>query len=71
MFCEGPPSAQELLLPLPRNGSVVFEVSFVVSSLLQNGGWCTSDLIGGLAGFVLCPFVELQVGAWGTMSTGT
>jgi hypothetical protein len=48
----------------------MFDVGFQTESYLTGGGWCDS-LLFGVYGFVLCPFVELQVGqAGGTMSTG-
>jgi hypothetical protein len=56
---------------VPRNGSLVFQVILDIESTLSGGGWCTSNFsptesVSG--GFVLCPFVELQVSTSGIVT---
>jgi len=57
---------------VPRNGSLVFQVSLTVESFMDGGltgsGWVVSFFTD--PDFLLCPFVELQVGTSGSMSTG-
>jgi hypothetical protein len=57
---------------VPQNGSLVFQVSLNVLSYMDGGltgsGWVDSFLAD--PDFLLCPFVEFQVGTSGSMSTG-
>lgn len=63
------PLAHRTFLTVPRNGSLVFQVSLNIGSTLFGGGWCTSNLSPTApGGFVLCPFVELQVSTSGIMT---
>src|SRR5262249_38007965 len=45
---------------VPRNASVVFQVGLEVDSGLDGGGWCTSSFLYDM-GFLMCPYVALQV----------
>lgn len=66
------PLVRRSFLTVPRNGSLVFQVILDIASSLSGGGWCTSKFAGtlsnGQTGFVLCPYVELQVSTSGIVT---